>query len=162
MGRRNEVTMFKRQEPAPAGLSIPDGDESEEREDCMYYYEKDYIMRLILGIAQMLAYLFFGKTETDLPAVMSEECRENCDYLRRMVDSGQINAAEDKLFDLLETAGWAEEQKAALIISFYDHINEKDDDFLGRAGFSREEIYSGLEDALKMIGKEIPEYMRLQ
>ena len=33
----------------------------------MYYYEKDYIMRLIHGIARMLAYLFFGRLETDLP-----------------------------------------------------------------------------------------------
>ena len=27
----------------------------------MYYYEKDYIMRLIHGIAQVLAYLYFGR-----------------------------------------------------------------------------------------------------
>ena len=86
----------------------------------MYWYEKDYIMRLIHGIAQMLAYLWFGRKETELPAVMGQECREDSDYLKRLVDSGQINAAEDKLFDLLETAVWDEKQKAALVISFDD------------------------------------------
>ena len=51
-------------------------------------------MRLIHGIAQMLARLYFGMRETNLPSVMGEECVEHCDYLRRMADSGQINAAE--------------------------------------------------------------------
>ena len=127
----------------------------------MYYYEKDYIMRLIHGIAQMLAYLYFGKKETELPEVMGEKAREDHDYLRRMVDAGQINAAEDKLFDLLETSGWDDMQKAAMIISFYDYVNEKKDEFLERAGFSRDEIAEGLEDALKLIGIEIPEYLRI-
>ena len=161
MGGSNEVTMFKRQEPAPAGLSIPDGDESEEREDCMYYYEKDYIMRLIHGIAQMLAYLFFGKTEADLPAVMSEECRENCDYLRRMVDSGQINAAENQLFELIDASGWEPAALGTMILLFYDYVNSKDDAFLEAASFSREEIITGMEDALRRIGMEIPEYLKI-
>ena len=68
----------------------------------MYYYEKDYIMRLIHGIAQVLAYLYFGKKADMLPEVMGQEAREDNDYLLRMIDSGQINAAEDKLFELME------------------------------------------------------------
>ncbi len=127
----------------------------------MYYYEKDYIMRLIHGIAQMLAYLYFGKKETELPIVMGEEAQKDNDYLRRMIDNGQINEAEDRLFDLAENAAWDEEQKAALIISFYDYLNGKKDEFLHRNGFSRDEIAEGLEDALKLIGKEIPEYLRI-
>lgn len=126
----------------------------------MYYYEKDYIMRLIHGIAQMLAYLFFGKKGDTLPAVMGQETRENNDYLLRMIDHGQINAAEDKLFDLIESGVWDADQKAALILSFYDYLNGKKDEFLEKSGFSRDEILSGLEEALKRIGKEIPEYMR--
>ena len=127
----------------------------------MYWYEKDYIMRLIHGIAQMLAYLWFGKKETELPAVMGQECREDGDYLKRLIDAGQINAAEDKLFELLETAVWDEKQKAALVISFYDYLNLKNDEFLAAADFSRDEIVSGLEDALGWLGMEIPEYLRV-
>ena len=127
----------------------------------MYWYEKDYIMRMIHGIAQILAYLWFGRKETELPLVMNRECGEENDYLRRMVDQGQINAAENRLFELLETAGWGSEQKAALILSFYDYVNGKDDAFLSKAGFSRDEIYDGMKDALESIGKEIPEYLRL-
>ena len=128
----------------------------------MYWYEKDYIMRLIHGIARALAYLYFGKRMEDgeaLASVMGQRCRESHDFLRRMVDSGRINAAEDRLFDLLESAAWDEEQKTALILSFYDHVNSKDDAFLTRAGFDRDEIYDGLKDALALIGREIPEYL---
>ena len=127
----------------------------------MYWYEKDYIMRMIHGIAQILAALWFGRRETELPSVMSEQCGAENDYLRRLVDSGQINAAEDRLFEILETAVWDSEQKAALILSFYDYVNEKDDAFLSKAGFSRDEIFEGMRDALRSIGKEIPEYLRL-
>ena len=119
-------------------------------------------MRLIHGIAQMLARLYFGMRETNLPSVMGEECVEHCDYLRRMADSGQINAAEDRLFDLVENAAWEDEQKAALILSFYDWLNEKPDEFLESARFSRDEIVEGMEDALKLIGMEIPEYLRMR
>ena len=130
----------------------------------MYYYEKDYIMRLIHGIARALARMLFGRDveeDEELAGVMGEASRESCDYLRQMVDSGKVNAAEDKLFDLLETAAWHDRQKAAMIISFYDYVNSRDDAFLARANFSREEIISGLEDAMKAVHLEIPEYLRI-
>lgn len=118
-------------------------------------------MRLIHGIAQMLAYLYFGKTEKELPTVMGQKCREDDDHLRRMADSGQINAAEDKLFELLDSAAWDEKQKAALVISFYDHINGKTDEDLAAADFSRDEIVNGIGDAMKKLGMEIPEYLQI-
>ncbi len=111
-------------------------------------------MRLIHGIAQVLAYLYFGKKmeETEeLATLMEQDCKENNDYLRHMVDNGKINAAENRLFDLLETTSWDNRQKAALVISFYDYVNGKDDDFLSRTDFSRDEIISGMEDALKEL-----------
>ncbi len=130
----------------------------------MYYYEKDYIMRLIHGIARSLARILFGRDveeDEELAGVMGEASRESRDYLRQMVDSGKVNEAEDKLFDLLETAAWDDRQKAAMIISFYDYVNSRDDAFLARANFSREEIISGLEDAMKAVHLEIPEYLKI-
>ena len=121
-------------------------------------------MRLIHGIARALARMLFGRDveeDEELAGVMGEASRESCDYLRQMVDSGKVNAAEDKLFDLLETAAWDDRQKAAMIISFYDYVNSRDDAFLARANFSREEIISGLEDAMKAVHLEIPEYLKI-
>ena len=87
---------------------------------------------------------------------------ERNDYLRGMVDRGQINAAEDRLFELIESAAWDDRRKAALVIAFYDYVNGKDDGFLAAADFSRDEIISGLEDAMKAVHMEIPEYLRIQ
>ena len=130
----------------------------------MYYFEKDYIMRLIHGVSRMLAWMIFGKKiaeEEELVSLMEKTCRENHDYLRQMIDSGQINQAEEKLFDLIETVAWDDRQIAALVLSFYDYLNSRDDDFLARSDFSRDEIISGLEDAMKMMNMEIPEYLKI-
>ena len=122
-------------------------------------------MRLIHGIARMLARMLFGDElgeDGELLTVMDTAGRERLDYLRQMVDSGQINAAEEKLFDLLESTAWEARRKAALIIAFYDCVNERDDDFLAAANFPREEIISGLEDAMKALDMEIPEFLRIE
>ena len=130
----------------------------------MYYYEKDYIMRLIHGIARALARLLFGRDEEDgeIAAVMTKSARESDDYLRQMIDTGEINAAEDRLFEMIGSSAWNEKDLAAMVLSFYDHANSKPDEFLTSAGFSREEIISGLSDAMKALGMEIPEYLRIE
>ena len=130
----------------------------------MYYYEKDYIMRLIHGISQVLARLLLGKEmeeEGEVILLREKAARDQNDYLRGMIDAGRVNAAEEKLFDLLETAVWDDREKAALAIAFYDYLNSKDDAFLEAVDFSREEIIRGMEDALKAANMEIPEYLRI-
>lgn len=130
----------------------------------MYYYEKDYIMRLIHGIAQVLARLLLGKQmeqEGEIASALNREATKQDEILRRMIDAGQINEAEEILFDILENATWEDKQKAALALSFYDHVNEKEDEFIEKANFPREEIIEGLEDAMKAVHMEIPEYLRI-
>ena len=130
----------------------------------MYYYEKDYIMRLIHGIAMVLARLLLGRQmeeEGEIADVMDKQEKEENGRLLRMIDEGNVNRAEELLFDLLENAAWEDRQKAALALSFYDHLNDKDDEFLEKADFSREEIMEGLEDAVKAVHMEIPEYLRI-
>ena len=83
----------------------------------MYYYEKDYIMRLIHGIAQVLAYLYFGKkmeNEGKFSSVMDEAGHDENEYLRKLIDGGQINTAEDRLFELVDSSSWSTEQLGVL------------------------------------------------
>ena len=130
----------------------------------MYYYEKDYIMRLIHGVAQVLAKLLLGKEmeqQGELIVLRDQRAKDEHDILRRMIDEGQVNRAEEKLFDLLEYAAWDDREKASLAIAFYDYLNSRDDAFLAAADFSRDEIITGMEDALKLANMEIPEYLRL-
>ena len=136
----------------------------EIKESHMYYYEKDYIMRLIHGIAQVLARLLLGKQmelEGEIASALSKEAAKKDETLKKRIDAGNINEAEELLFDLLENEPWEDKQKAALVLSFYDHVNEKEDAFLEKANFSREEIIEGLEDAMKTVHMEIPEYLRI-
>ncbi len=129
----------------------------------MYYFEKDYIMRLIHGISRILARMYLNR-ELDgekLYASVSVRCREICDALLLLVDGGQINTAENRLFELIESSALEPKDLASLILLFYDHVNDKDDAFLARSGFSRDEIITGMEDAMRRIGMEIPEYLKL-
>ena len=130
----------------------------------MYYYEKDYIMRLIHGIAMVLARLLLGRqmeNEGEIATILDKQEKEQNDLLLRMVDEGKINRAEERLFDLQEHASWNDRHKAAVAICFYSHVNDKDDEFLEKADFTREEIMEGLEDAMKAVHMEIPEYLRI-
>ena len=130
----------------------------------MYYYEKDYIMRLIHGIALVLARLLLGRqmeSEGEIATILDQQEKEQNDLLLRMVDEGKINRAEERLFDLLENTSWDDRHKAAVAICFYSHVNDKDDAFLEKADFTREEIMEGLEDAMKAVHMEIPEYLRI-
>ena len=122
-------------------------------------------MRLIHQTAIALRRLLFGdEAEGDaavLAALQNTAIREESDYLRRLVDEGKINAAEDRLFEMIESIAWDRQQAAALVLAFYDDVNNRDDAFLAAAGFPRDEIISGMEDAMKAIGMEIPEYLRI-
>ena len=130
----------------------------------MYYYEKDYIMRLIHGIALVLARLLLGRqmeSEGEIATILVKKEKEQNDLLLRMVDDGEINKAEEHLFDLLENASWDDRHKAAVAICFDSHVNDKDDEFLEKADFTRDEIMEGLEDAMRAVHMEIPEYLRI-
>jgi hypothetical protein len=129
----------------------------------MYYFEKDYIMRLIHGIARILARMFFNREleQGELALSLRQTVRESDDYLRKLVYEGKINEAEDRLFELIDSSGWETKELGSLILLFYDYVNSKDDAFLARARFSRDEIISGMEDAMRRIGMEIPEYLRI-
>ena len=86
----------------------------------MYIYEKDYIMRMIYGITQMLAVILFGKklNSEEVFIALGDEFRGNNDVLLEMVDKGEINAAENRLFDLIENSGMEKDALGLLILQF--------------------------------------------
>ena len=137
--------------------------QSETERMNMFIYEKDYIMRMIYGITQMLAVILFGKklNSEEVFIALGDEFRGSNDLLLEMVDKGEINAAEDRLFDIIETSGMAKDALGLLILQFYDHVNSKDDEFLAKAEFDREEILPGLKDAMSRIGLDVSEYTNI-
>lgn len=107
-------------------------------------FEQDYILRLIKEMVRaLLKLLFHVDTESQIEELLEEkEQKQTLDSLLDMIDDGDINGAENRLYELL-SHGKKEMLGAALL--FYSYLNEKDDDFLAEQNYSREEIALGLK-----------------
>lgn len=116
-------------------------------------FEQDYIMRLVKEIIRVLLKLLFN-LDVEVPASDLLENREEkriLDALLDMVDAGNIDEAENQIYDLT-VDGDIKHLETALL--FYSYLNEKSDDFLTDHHFSREEIRSGLHDVVSGYGLE--------
>ena len=112
-------------------------------------FEQDYIMRLVHEIARVLAKILFKIDSEKVSEELKSKIEETdiLEQLLDMVDNGQINEAEDKLFKIAESENYL---KLALV--FYSHLNEKDDAFLEKNNFTRDKIKTGLEDIMSIYG----------
>ncbi|WP_418752628.1 DUF6483 family protein [Frisingicoccus sp.] len=114
-------------------------------------FEQDYVMRLIKEMVRAILKLLFN-IDTESPTVDLLENREEKEALENlldMVDTGKINEAENRLYDLTGDAT-VNDLKIALL--FYSYLNDKTDDFLETNDFSRDEIKSGLENVADRFG----------
>lgn len=114
-------------------------------------FEQDYIMRLIKEMVRMFLKLFFHiDTAAPTAEVLCEtEERKVLDNLLDLVDDGNINEAENKIYELTLDGNMRNLEIALL---FYSYLNDKTDDFLERNNYSRKEIKEGLEDVISRYG----------
>lgn len=113
--------------------------------------EQDYIMRLIKETVRTILKLIFdidmdSPTEELLAGTRYEEALKELLY---MMDSGNINEAEDALFELCEDD---DKNKLKTALLFYTHLNKKEDAFLEKNDFSREEVVLGLKTIISDYG----------
>ena len=110
-------------------------------------FEQDYIMRQIHQFIRVLMKMLFNIDNefTESQLLEYTNARGTTEDLLRKIDDGNINEAENELFELVE-----EKTKDGLLtgIIFYSHLNDKDDDFLESNGFSREEVEDGIRHLL--------------
>lgn len=78
-----------------------------------------------------------------------EKAQQVLNHLLNRIDEGEINEAENELFDMTCDGNRANLETALL---FYTYLNEKEDDFLRAHDYSREEIRLGLEDLMGRYG----------
>ena len=114
-------------------------------------FEQDYIMRVIREMVRALLKLLFH-INTEAPT--EELCerlkeKDTLNVLLELVDSGDINEAENRVYELVYN-GNKEALEVALL--FYSYLNEKTDDFLAEHDFSRKEIKEGLADIVSRYG----------
>lgn len=115
-------------------------------------YEKDYIMRQIKMLGQLLARLLLNsdrvKYELPLKTPYSQE-DELYQALCRLLAEGKINEAENRLYEEIGQLGLPGLRVA---IDFYLQLNERDDDYLEAHDFTRTEIEDGLKNIARQYG----------
>ena len=114
--------------------------------------EKDYIMRMIKEMVRILFSLIYGKKYVSVELEKEnkyEVSGKNLKSFLDMIDSGQINEAENILLDNIDYANNDEVMAAAL---FYQYLNEKDSEFLINNNYTKEEVLSGFKQLLVQSG----------
>ncbi len=114
-------------------------------------FEQDHVMRLIKEMIRAVLKLLFN-IDTKSPTVElleSKEEKESLKDLLDMADNGNINEAENRLYDLISN-GDIDSLKIALL--FYSYLNDKSDEFLETSEFSREEIKLGIKNLADKFG----------
>ena len=119
----------------------------------MYFTdEKDYIMRMIKEMVRILFSLIYGKKYVSVELEKEnkyEVSGKNLKSFLDMIDSGQINEAENILLDNIDYANNDEVMAAAL---FYQYLSEKDSEFLINNIYTKEEVLSGFKQLLVQSG----------
>ena len=119
----------------------------------MYFTdEKDYIMRMIKEMVRILFSLIYGKKYVSVELEKEnkyEVSGKNLKSFLDMIDSGQINEAENILLDNIDYANNDEVMAEAL---FYQYLSEKDSEFLINNNYTKEEVLSGFKQLLVQSG----------
>ncbi len=115
----------------------------------MYFTdEKDYIMRMIKEMVKILFSLICGKKYVSVEFEKEnkyEVSGKNLKSFLDMIDSGQINEAENILLDNIDYTNNDDVMSAAL---FYQYLSEKDSEFLINNNYTKEEVLSGFKQLL--------------
>lgn len=122
----------------------------------MFGYEEDYIKRQIQSIAKGIATIL--GFQQNAMQVESPELQESITELLTQVDSGEINTAENRVYEMIED-NTLEHLAAAL--AFYNYLSEQDDAFLLAHQFSRDEVDEGIRHlgAKYGIGEQIDMFL---
>lgn len=114
-------------------------------------FEQDYVMRLIKELVRAILKLVYNiDTSSPMADILEDkEARQTLDDLLDLVDRGNINEAENYLYDVISDYNVA---SLEMVLLFYSYLNDKTDDFLEHNDFSREEIKMGIEDIANWFG----------
>lgn len=106
----------------------------------------DYFMRQIEDITRIVASVIFAR-RLSIPNPVGEngsvtQAGMLMMELRALLDGGNFNAAENLLFDAIETDNRGD--MLPLALDFYELLARTDDDALAAGNFARQEITEGL------------------
>ena len=116
-------------------------------------YQDDYVMRTISDLVRAIARLALWKNEINYALPDTEDKYSDTDRiyrkLRDLVDAGEINEAENQLYENLDEN---DTEHLEMALTFYMYLNQLDDDTLFMANYSREEIVEGINSVSASFG----------
>ena len=127
-------------------------------------FEDDYVTRQNREILNTLRKIVFGDADERAPYntaaresgreaqsvnELMDDTSEVLFELQSMVDDGNINDAENKVYDLIETGDRGNMRTA---LYFYAYLNDKSDDFLEEHQYSRQEVTDGIRNVCETYG----------
>lgn len=115
--------------------------------------EQDLVMRDIETLTLSLSRFVFGKDSTNYESDGDEIWDGQAMQLDAMVGRGELNEAEDFLFDAMEDG---DDRALELAVDFYARINTFTDGQLKESGFTRQEVSDGLHEAMDRFGVVLP------
>lgn len=114
--------------------------------------EKDYIMRIIKEMVRVLFSLMLGKNYVSVEQEAKngyEVSGKKLDELLTMIDNGEINAAENLMLENIDYNNRNELAAAAL---FYQYLSEKNEEFLQKNNYSKDEVLDGINQVMQKAG----------
>lgn len=116
--------------------------------------KQDWTMREVETLTLSLSRFVFGK-ETTAYTVDGVDPETDALALRLnlLLDAGDYNGAENALFDALETGA---PKALELAVDLYARLNELTDEKLKAGDYTREEVQSGLQEAMDRYGVVLP------
>ena len=115
-------------------------------------FENDYFERIIKTVINGLVSIFKNKNsiessiENDSVILKEDQLLEI--MMKKYISEGQINKAEDMLFETIEYR--KSSRNLELAVFFYETISKWDDEKLMKCNFSKAEIVDGLNEIKKL------------
>lgn len=119
-------------------------------------FENDYFERMIKTVINGLVSIFKNKNsiessiENDSVILKEDQLLEI--MIKKYISEGQINKAEDMLFEAIEDR--KSSRNLELAVFFYETISKWDDEKLSKCNFSKEEIVDGLNEVKSLYNDE--------
>lgn len=111
--------------------------------------KNDWLLEQIKTLTRSISLLLLGKYPKEEEMVLYKKENRLWLELDAFLKERRVNDGENRLFEALDNQ---EEGAYVAVVLFYDTLNQWTEEELKEAEFSREEIYSGLKDAMKIYG----------
>lgn len=119
-------------------------------------FENDYFERMIKTVINGLVSIFKNKNsiessiENDSVILKEDQLLEI--MIKKYISEGQINKAEDMIFEAIEDR--KSSRNLELAVFFYETISKWDDEKLMKCNFSKAEIVDGLNEVKSLYNDE--------